>query len=69
MTTYCCGRQAGLWQRSQLFAIVWLVSQYRACQVASTSYLIQNRSMYLILLPHATSRKATVKLGVLLLAG
>jgi len=31
----CGGRQVGLRQRSRLFAMVWLVSQYRACQVAS----------------------------------
>ena len=35
---YCCGcggRQYGLRQCSRLSAVVWLVSQYRVCQVAS----------------------------------
>jgi len=39
--SWCCGcggRQAGLRQRSRLFMVVRLVSQYRACQVASPSW-------------------------------
>ena len=38
---FCCGcggRQVGLRQRSQLLTVTWLVSQYRACQVASPSW-------------------------------
>jgi len=38
---WCCGcggRQAGLRQRSRLFMVVRLVSQYRVCQVALPSW-------------------------------
>jgi len=31
-------RQVGLQQRSRLLTVVWLVSQYRACQVASPTW-------------------------------
>jgi len=34
----CGGRQVGLRQRSRLLTVAWLVSQYRACQVASPSW-------------------------------